>query len=94
MFKRIHAIHAQGATVPSIALRNANYRNLRADNDIRSDAEFARRAGITPGQLWRVLKGRSEPGNHFIAGTLDVFGVEAFPALFVVLPDVGDGGDV
>jgi transcriptional regulator with XRE-family HTH domain len=77
--------------VPSIALRNDRFRNLLAINDIPSDAEFARRAGITPGQLWRVLAGRSEPGNHFIAGTLDVFGIGTFAALFAILPDVEAG---
>jgi transcriptional regulator with XRE-family HTH domain len=70
-----------------LALRNSGFRELLANTDIRSDAELARRAGITPGHLWRVLAGRSEPGNHFIAGVLDVFGVEAFPELFEIVPD-------
>lgn len=83
----IHANTAQGATVPAIALRHTNFRDLLANNNIRSEAEAARRAGITPGQLWRVLAGRSEPGNHFIAGMLDVFGIEAFPTLFAIIPD-------
>lgn len=73
--------------MPSLALRNANFRNLLTDNGIRSEAEAARRAGITPGQLWRVLAGRSEPGNHFIAGMLDVFGLESFADLFMVIGD-------
>jgi transcriptional regulator with XRE-family HTH domain len=71
--------------VPSIELRNSEFRNLIADNDIRSDAEFARRAGITPGHLWRVLSGQSAPGNHFIAGTLDVLGIQSFPAVFEIV---------
>jgi transcriptional regulator with XRE-family HTH domain len=74
--------------VPSIALRNQSFRNLIADNGIPSEAETARRAGVTPSQLWRVLAGRSEPGNHFIAGMLDVFGVGAFEDLFMVVPDL------
>ena len=54
---------------------------------LRTDDQLARAAGIHPTQLSRVMSGRSEPGNKFIAGMLEVFGVDAFPMLFAVVSD-------
>jgi transcriptional regulator with XRE-family HTH domain len=71
--------------VPFIALRQGNFRNLLDHSDFQSNAAFARRAGITPGQLWRIMAGQSGPGISFIAGTLDIFGIDVFADLFEIV---------
>lgn len=58
---------------------------------IDTDVELARRAGIDPGNLSRVLSGKAAPGPKFIAGLMDTFGTEWFTDLFEVLPDDVNG---
>lgn len=70
----------------------ARFRRIAAVGDpaIQVDATFARRIGVHPGQVSRVLKG-SAPGARFIAGCMQLFGPENFADLFVVHPD--DNGE-
>lgn len=73
-----------------IALREEQLKKFRKLKGIKSDAEFARLIGVNPGQVSRTLNGPSAPGTRFIAGTLELFGVEFFADLFEVLPDEDD----
>lgn len=54
---------------------------------INSDDQLARLIGVHPTQFSRVISGRSAPGNKFIAGVLEVFGIGAFQDLFAVVAD-------
>lgn len=59
----------------------AKFRTLR--DDLKTDAELARRMGMDPAQVSRVLRG-AVPGERFIAGLLSIFGVDFFSDLFEV----------
>lgn len=54
--------------------------------ELLTDKELAARIGIHPSNLHRVLAGKAAPGTKFIAGLLDVFGIEWFADLFEILP--------
>ena len=55
---------------------------------METDAAFAQRIGLHPAQVSRILQGKNQnPGPKFIAGVLDLFGVEFFSDLFAVVPD-------
>jgi transcriptional regulator with XRE-family HTH domain len=78
----------QEPDVAKLALRRdqlAKFRRIKGGLD--TDAQFAEQIGVNPGQVSRVLKGTSAPGTRFIAGCLDLFGVECFADLFSVEPD-------
>jgi transcriptional regulator with XRE-family HTH domain len=79
----------QEPDVARIVLRRdqlAKFRRI-AGNGLDVDATFAERIGVNAGQVSRVLSGKSAPGTRFIAGCLDLFGVECFADLFEVEPD-------
>ena len=68
----------------------SKFRRIAAKNGdptINVDAAFAERIGVNAGQVSRVLGNKSAPGTRFIAGCLDVFGVECFADLFAIEPD-------
>jgi transcriptional regulator with XRE-family HTH domain len=54
---------------------------------METDAAFAERIGVNPGQVSRIRQGKNNPGPKFIAGVLDLFGIEFFSDLFAVVPD-------
>lgn len=54
---------------------------------ISTDAEFAARIGINPGQFSRVTTGKAAPGPGFISGVVRVFGLPWFYELFEIVPD-------
>lgn len=62
----------------------AKYRRIAG---LQSDAAFASRIGVNRSQVGRIVTGKSRIGTRFIAGCLDVFGVENFADLFAVEPD-------
>lgn len=62
----------------------AKYRRIAG---LQSDAAFAKRIGVNRSQVGRVISGESRIGAKFIAGCLEVFGVENFADLFSVEPD-------
>lgn len=74
-----------------IVVRRAGLATEKARLGLGTDEQVARAAGIHPTQYSRVLSGRSEPGNKFIAGVLEVFGVDAFSRIFAIVSD--DDGD-
>lgn len=73
--------------VAKITVRRDRIDEAKIAAGFRTDDQFARAAGVHPTQLSRVMSGRSEPGNKFIAGMLEVFGVASFPQLFAIVSD-------
>lgn len=62
-----------------IRLRVNELRKAQIDMDIRKDADLAKLMCVAATQIWRVKlptedKRHNDPGNHFIAGVIDVFG--------------------
>ncbi len=76
-----------------IALRQEQLKKFRKLKGIKTDAEFAKLIGVNAGQVSRTLRGDSAPGTRFIAGTLELFGVEFFADLFDIRPDHDDDGE-
>lgn len=70
--------------------RLAQFRRLKNNGKMDSDSDFAKKIGLTPGQVSRVLRGDA-PGPKFIAGVLELFGIEFFQDLFTVEPSDGNG---
>lgn len=60
---------------------------LRKKTGLHSDQQLANRIGIDPATLSRVLNGKSEPGQKFLAGVLQAFGHRWFTELFQVVDD-------
>jgi transcriptional regulator with XRE-family HTH domain len=78
----------QEPDVAKLVLRRdqlAKFRRIKGGID--ADTEFAAQIGVNPGQVSRVLGGKSAPGTRFIAGCLELFGIECFADLFSVEPD-------
>lgn len=77
----------------TIALRHdqlAKYRRLAGlggNKAITTDAGFAKLIEVHPAQVSRVLTNKCAPGTRFIAGVLELFGIECFADLFTVEPD-------
>ena len=70
-----------------LVVRHDQLSKFRRLSGIKTDAEFAERIGVHPSQVSRVLKGDAAPGTRFIAGVLELFGIECFQDLFAVEPD-------
>jgi transcriptional regulator with XRE-family HTH domain len=70
-----------------LTLRRDNLKKFRRLANLEVDAHFAERIDVHPGQLSKVLHGKSAPGTRFIAGCLQVFGVDTFADLFALAPD-------
>jgi len=71
----------------TLALRGDKLAVYRLRAGLETDAGLARRIGVDPTTVYRVLNGRTAMSARFIAGIIDAFGVEAFPDLFEVIPD-------
>jgi hypothetical protein len=72
-----------------LILRVDQLENLRSRvPGLETDNAFAERIGLHPGQVSRVLNDESHRkfGKRFIAGVLDVFGIEFFADLFAIIP--------
>jgi hypothetical protein len=46
--------------------------------------ELARLLGVDRGNLSRILRGKTRPGNGFIAGVWSLFGISALSELFIM----------
>lgn len=62
-----------------VRLRVKELMKAQIDMDIHNDAILADRMGVSATQVWRVKlppndERHNTPGNHFIAGVIDVFG--------------------
>jgi len=83
----------QETEVAKLILRRDQLAKLRKlVPGLDTDAALAERMGMTGGQVSRVLRGGT-PGPRFIAGLLDVFGIEFFQDLFAVVPDDNGNGE-
>lgn len=71
----------------TLALKTEALDKMRRLAGINTDVELARRIGVDPGNLSRVLSGKAAPGPKTIAGLMQTFGTEWFPDLFEVVPD-------
>lgn len=71
----------------TLVLRGDNLNKYRRLAGLETDASLARRIGVDPTTVYRVLNGRTAPSARFIAGIVDAFGADLFPDLFEVVPD-------
>lgn len=72
----------------SIRLRTGQYRKFARLKGWRSDDQASKALGINPATLSRVLRGKTAPGERFIAAALTAFPELEFSDLFdVVTPD-------
>lgn len=71
--------------IPKVAmvLNRPKLDELRRAHGIRSEAELARRIGVSPETLWRVSKG-GVPSNSFMARVCVAFPTASFGDLFRV----------
>ncbi|MGW4426397.1 helix-turn-helix domain-containing protein [Streptosporangium sp. NPDC004631] len=72
------------ATLALRADRLTTYRRLAG---LETDASLARRIGVDPTTVYRVLNGKTVMSARFIAGIVDVFGVDLFGDLFEIISD-------
>jgi len=75
--------------MPDLVLRVDRLENFRSQvPGLETQAAFAERIGIHPGQVSRILAGPGTGfGRKFIAGVLDLFGIQFFADLFAIVPD-------
>ncbi|WP_158852806.1 helix-turn-helix domain-containing protein [Saccharothrix deserti] len=52
------------------------FERIKADRDLRSNYALAKRLGVAPSTVGRVLKSEQLPGNEFIAATIATLGVD------------------
>jgi transcriptional regulator with XRE-family HTH domain len=71
----------------SLSISQQGLIRLRKKTGLDSDQQLAQRIGIDPATLSRVLNGKSEPGQKFLAGVLQAFGHRWFTELFQVVDD-------
>lgn len=64
-----------------LLLNRVKLDELRRAHGIKSDAELARRIGVTPETLWRVSRG-NPPSNPFMARVKMAFPSAAMDSLF------------
>ena len=88
----VHQLPATGrkkvtTPVATLALDRDGLAKIRKLAKVNTDRELADLIGIDPGNLSRVLTGKSAPGPKFIAGIIEAFGREWFADLFIVVPD-------
>ena len=73
-----------------VDLKTDKLSDLRRVAGVESDAELARRMGVSQSSLMRVLRGDSKPGVKFLAGLCAVFGGEQwFEKLFIIVKEPG-----
>lgn len=77
------------AMVAQLKLREDNLAKFRRLAGIKTDDALAKRMGVDPATVHRVLRNKSVPGPRFIAGLMDVFGTECFSDLFELVNDDG-----
>lgn len=74
------------AATPKVAivLNRAKLDELRQAHNIPTEAELARRIGVTPETLWRVSRGETYPSNAFMARVRLAFPAASLDSLFSV----------
>ena len=71
----------------SIRLRTGQYRKFARLKGWATDDQASKAIGVNPATLSRVLKGRTAPGERFIAGVLLALPEVEFSDLFEVVSD-------
>lgn len=71
-------------TRPRLAVNIAKVHELRRASGDISESELARRIGVNPATLYRVMTGRTAPSNEFIAGLKSVFPLCSLDDLLVL----------
>lgn len=71
--------------MPSLEIDLPGIRKACERSGIQTNGALARRFGVDPATISRVLNGGSEPGSKFIAGALKTFGVDGFASIFRVV---------
>lgn len=69
------------------------FERIKADHDLRSNYALAKRLGVAPSTVGRVLKSEQLPGNEFIAATIATLGV-GFDDVFAVEDSERDSENV
>lgn len=77
---------------PKIIL-NVDYLNYLQEKKEMSDSDLAKEASLNVSQIWRVKKGRSNPGPKFIVGVLNAFPDQKFNNLFFLISPLQAGQD-
>jgi hypothetical protein len=71
-----------------IIIRPDGREKVRDHCGFTRELDIAEHLGIHRAQVGKVFSGKHLPGNRFIAGVVDRFGLEfAFTKVFVVVPD-------
>jgi hypothetical protein len=70
-----------------IALRTSQYRKFAALKGWKTDDAASTAIGVDPATLSRILKGRSAPGERFIAGLLVAIPEVEFADLFEIIEE-------
>lgn len=73
--------------MPTIILKPDRLLRAQERAGIPSLRQLAAAIHVAPGNLSLVMRGKAQPGNRFIAGVLDVFGMASFSELFEIGPD-------
>ena len=84
----VRVIYRTSPKVARLVLQLDQLHRYRQEHGVGTDDDLAKRIGVHPTQVSRVLHGAA-PGAKFIAGLLLLFGKEAFLDLFDVEPDNG-----
>ena len=71
----------------TLVLRGDKFNAYRRLAGLDTDASLARKLGVDPTTVYRVLNGKTAMSARFIAGIVDAFGAELFPDLFEVISD-------
>lgn len=70
----------------TLALRRDQLKKFCRVAKIKNNKELAERMHIHWSNVYRTINGSVAPGPRFIAGLLEVFGIECFSDLFEVIP--------
>lgn len=77
----------------AIRLRRTELDKMRRWKDLHTDSAFAEQLGMDPGQVSRILRGKSRPGLRFLEGCLRIWGIDAFSNLFELVDDDDGNGE-
>lgn len=73
----------------TLILRGDRLNAYRRLAGLDTDVSLARKIGVDPVTVYRVLNGKTAMSARFIAGIVEVFGADLFSDLFEVVPDPG-----
>lgn len=71
----------------TLVLRADKFNAYRRLAGLHTDVSLARKIGVDPTTVYRVLNGKTAMSARFIAGVVDAFGAELFADLFEVVSD-------